>query len=68
MSDFIGNIGGLEFVSGVEAFKEAAHAQREGRFGRSEAGTQSNQVLPVSEESSAEIDSITDTPGSSTDR
>lgn len=34
-SDFLGSIGGLEFVTGEQAFDEAAAANRAGIFGRS---------------------------------
>jgi hypothetical protein len=43
MSDFIGFIGGLEFVTGEQAFNEAADAQRQGHFGRPEAGSSAGQ-------------------------
>ena len=36
ISDFLGQIGGLEFISGDDAFTEAAEAQRQGNFGKPE--------------------------------
>lgn len=32
--DFIGMIGGIKFVSGGEAFRKCAEAQKTGRFGK----------------------------------
>jgi hypothetical protein len=34
ISDFLGSIGGLEFITGDQAFTEAAEAQRSGSFGK----------------------------------
>jgi hypothetical protein len=36
ISDFLGSIGGLEFVSADEAFTDAVDAQRRGTFGQPE--------------------------------
>jgi hypothetical protein len=36
ISDFLGSIGGIEFVSAEQAFTEAVDAQRSGTFGRPE--------------------------------
>lgn len=36
ISDFLGSIGGLEFVTADQAFTEAVDAQRSGDFGKPE--------------------------------
>jgi hypothetical protein len=47
MSDFLGFIGGLEFVTGEQAFTEAANAQRQGHFGRPASGETVGQSAPT---------------------